>query len=110
MNHFGKYLAVIGVLTVGLLSGVAATSTQAVAELPRPMDAYVGFRHNPELEIAIFNNEETRRQASIQECMQRWECPLDLAPPRSLDLAPPVGCVVTEGSHFVVPVLVVRSR
>ncbi|MCH7669666.1 MAG: hypothetical protein IIC71_10795 [Acidobacteria bacterium] len=80
MNHFGKYLAVIGVLTVGLLSGVAATSTQAVAELPRPMDAYVGFRHNPELEIAIFNNEETRRQASIQECMQRLGLEYEVVP------------------------------
>ena len=28
-----------------------------------------------------------------------WVCSSDLAPPRSLDLAPPVGCVVTESGH-----------
>jgi hypothetical protein len=48
------------------------------------------------------------RSERIESLM--WECQLGLAPPRSSDLAPLVGCVVTEGGHFRVPVLVVRRR
>ncbi len=71
MKFVRRYLVLSVVLVVGLLAGVAATSTWAVAESSRPMDAYAGFRHNPELEIAIFGREETSRQAGIQQCMQQ---------------------------------------
>ena len=36
---------------------------------------------------------------TIRRTRDNWECQLDIAPPCSYDLPPPVGCLVTESGH-----------
>ncbi len=89
--------------------------------LPELADQY-GWRLRSKTPFAVISSKaavnpgarkyrsDFRAEETVLFLTRDWECPLDLAPPRSSDLAPRV---VTVGGDFVVPVFavrVVRSR
>lgn len=84
-----RYLAVALGMIIGLVVTTGVSFETGAAADSSPMARYVGFGHNPGIELTIFERDENQRQVLVERCMGALGLPYVPRRPDSNTFAPP---------------------